>query len=75
MRGDFPKTVPYGLCHCGCGEKTKIALKSNTRDGYIKGEPRKWIPGHATRFGKDNPRPNSGRFGRDSYTWKGGQTN
>lgn len=31
MRCDFPKTVPYGLCHCGCGEKTKIALK-NTVD-------------------------------------------
>ena len=34
------------LCECGCGEPTKIAKKTNTRDGYIKGEPARYIKGH-----------------------------
>lgn len=33
---DFPKSVEYGYCHCGCGMKTKIANKSNTRMGILR---------------------------------------
>jgi hypothetical protein len=44
--GDPNCTIPYGLCHCGCGNKTVIAKKSSTRDGQIKGAPTKVIHGH-----------------------------
>lgn len=39
-------TVPYGYCHCGCGEKTKLAPQSSTRKGWIKGEPMRYLNGH-----------------------------
>lgn len=32
MRGDFNETR-YGYCKCGCGEKTKIAVKTITKKG------------------------------------------
>ena len=48
MKGDFPETVPYGFCHCGCGEKTKITPQNHTKMGWIKNEPRKFISGHNT---------------------------
>jgi hypothetical protein len=39
--------IPYGLCHCGCGENTGIAKQSaTTYYGLIKGMPRKFRPGH-----------------------------
>ena len=39
-------TVPFGLCHCTCGEKTRLAPRNDPRDGCIKGEPKKFINGH-----------------------------
>jgi len=45
-----PLNVPYGYCYCGCGQKTAIATQTQVRDGYIKGEPRKYIMGHRTRL-------------------------
>lgn len=39
--------VPYGYCHCGCGEKTPIARHSDAFHGYIAGEPMRFAaPGH-----------------------------
>lgn len=38
--------TPYGYCHCGCGEKTKIAPHSNKKYEWVKGEPYKFIHGH-----------------------------
>lgn len=62
MNGEFPKTVEYGLCYCGCGEKTKLATQSSVRDGWIKGQPIKFIRGHNNGSGKNNP------------NWKNGKT-
>ena len=42
--------IPLGLCQCGCGEKTKIATRTRTQWGHVKGEPLKFISGgHAGR--------------------------
>lgn len=41
--------IPYGYCHCGCGQKTKIAKQSWSRRGYVKGEPIRFIYGHQRR--------------------------
>lgn len=39
----------YGYCHCGCGRKTNLAPQTERRFGHIKGEPMRFIRGHATR--------------------------
>ena len=41
--------VPYGYCWCGCGEQTATAAQSHTKNGYLHGEPIRWLPGHHTR--------------------------
>ncbi len=44
--------IPYGFCHCGCGQRTKINTRNDTAQGKVKGEPSKWRAGHHRR---DNP--------------------
>lgn len=41
--------IPYGYCHCGCGQKTWVATTSDTSRGWIQGEPVKWMKGHVNR--------------------------
>lgn len=38
--------IPFGYCHCGCGQKTKINTRN--RRGSVSGEPNKFIKGHTT---------------------------
>lgn len=38
-----------GLCQCGCGEKTKVASRTNSTYGHIKGQPLRYILGHNNR--------------------------
>lgn len=45
--------IPYGFCHCGCGEQTNIVRCNITRTGQKKGEPYKYIRGHQTRITAD----------------------
>lgn len=42
-------TIPKGLCQCGCGEQTNLVTQSNAKRGLVRGEPRQFLPGHATR--------------------------
>jgi hypothetical protein len=37
------------LCECGCGQPTKIATKSDSRTGAVKGEPLRYVRGHNNR--------------------------
>jgi hypothetical protein len=41
--------VPYGYCHCGCGEKTTICPRTINRFGRTAGEPVRYLPGHHLR--------------------------
>lgn len=41
--------IPYGYCHCGCGEKTRPAETTDSRRGVVKGEPRKYLRHHQCR--------------------------
>jgi very-short-patch-repair endonuclease len=41
-----PAEVPYGLCHCGCGQQTTVSPKDWPLKGYVAGEPRRFISGH-----------------------------
>jgi hypothetical protein len=38
-----------GYCHCGCGEQTPIAHKTDNRVGWTKGQPRLYVPYHHRR--------------------------
>jgi hypothetical protein len=39
----------YGLCECGCGQQTTISPHNNVRQGWIAGEPRRFVNGHQSR--------------------------
>ncbi len=39
-------SVPYGLCECGCGEKTKPAPQNSKRKGWVKGGPMRFVARH-----------------------------
>lgn len=38
--------IEPGYCLCGCGLKTKLTTRPNTRDGAVVGEPRLYVAGH-----------------------------
>ncbi|MCX5176768.1 HNH endonuclease [Streptomyces virginiae] len=42
-------TFTPGLCRCGCGQRTRIAAKTQTRLGHVKGQPLAYIHGHHQR--------------------------
>lgn len=35
------------LCECGCGQTAPIARQSDTRSGYERGKPKRFIVGHS----------------------------
>lgn len=41
-----PATIQPGYCQCGCGQKTPIATQNETKRGYVKGEPHRYVYGH-----------------------------
>jgi hypothetical protein len=41
--------IPYGYCQCGCGQKTWIPAKNESKHGYIKGVPVRFFAGHGKR--------------------------
>lgn len=41
--------IPYGYCHCGCGEKARLSRENCSTRGLIKGEPLRFLYGHGTR--------------------------
>lgn len=43
------------LCACGCGEPAPIATKTNSAQGYVKGEPMTWVKGHHIRIRRPHP--------------------
>lgn len=53
MTGLIPLTVEmlmplreFGLCQCGCGNKTDIAKGTRSEKGWTKGQPKRYIWGH-----------------------------
>jgi len=43
--------IPFGLglCQCGCGQTTKLAIDTNLREGRTKGVPLRYVKGHNAR--------------------------
>jgi hypothetical protein len=50
-----PNEIPYGYCHCGCGEKTRIARVSIRSRGQVRGQPMRFLPYHYSQFQKLEP--------------------
>jgi hypothetical protein len=50
MNDHTTNEIPYGYCQCGCGQKTEIAKRSNSRLGHVKGQPVRFIIGHHVRL-------------------------
>lgn len=40
--------IPYGYCHCGCGQKTSLSRQNRSERGQVRGEPVRFVRGHAT---------------------------
>lgn len=49
--------IPYGYCHCGCGQKTTISKSSSPKRGDVKGEPRSFVSGHNSRVQATHTHP------------------
>lgn len=43
------------LCECGCGQYTLLISRTNTRLGYKKGEPNRFVRGHHGRHNGKQP--------------------
>lgn len=57
--------IEYGYCLCGCGEKTKIAIKTRICCSHILGEPIRFFKRHHNK-GKNHPMFGVQRFGTDN---------
>ena len=53
------ESAPLGvkLCECGCGQPAPLAKKNDKRDGYVAGQPVKFIKGHHNRKPRPDPTP------------------
>lgn len=79
---DTTQDIPYGYCHCGCGQKTRIATKSRPQYGHVKGQPLYYINGHQGRAPHTVRHPLPERFWQkvdklspdDCWEWKGGKS-
>lgn len=60
--------IPYGYCHCGCGERTTILTFSHSKLGLVKGEPRRFIKGHHQRVERRQVTPSEIRVDASSNT-------
>ena len=43
---DTSHQIPYGFCHCGCGNKAPVSSRTDNGFGWVKGQPKKFIFGH-----------------------------
>ena len=49
-------TVPYGYCHCGCGQRTPLSAENDASKGRAKGEPMQYIQTHNSLKPRVTPR-------------------
>lgn len=46
---DTTNEVPYGYCHCGCGQLAPLASVTMKSRGWVKGQPIQFVHGHNRR--------------------------
>lgn len=62
--------IPKGYCQCGCGEKTNIATKNQSKSGTVAGQPRKYIYGHRAKISQCNGRKRISHNGKKIRLYK-----
>ena len=45
--GELECKIPYGFCHCGCGEMAPLAVQTSVANKRFRGEPTRFIKRHA----------------------------
>lgn len=50
--------VEKGFCECGCGERTRVAPKTDRAMGWVRGEPIRFVQGHQRRGVRTAADPN-----------------
>lgn len=55
MREHSTPEIPYGYCHCGCGQRTRIARETNRLRGRTPGVPMRFVRGHNPKYRGDSP--------------------
>lgn len=60
--------IPYGYCHCGCGQKAPIATQTNNKEGRIKGLPCRFVYSHGARR-PDGPDYEVREMGYETPCW------
>lgn len=56
-KASWPTGVEYGLCWCRCGQKTELATKTDRRQHWIEGEPKRFVFQHIRSTRPKLPRP------------------
>ncbi len=70
VKNEFKSEIPVGFCQCGCGQRTKIAPVSSSRNGWIKGDPVKYLPRHHNVQGDKNVNWKGGKHIRKNKNYK-----
>lgn len=55
------------LCDCGCGTPAPVSTRTDTRAGWVKGHPKRYVRGHQDKSGSRNPRYKGGYTRPDGY--------
>lgn len=64
--GDQNCVIPYGFCHCGCGDPTKPAKQTHKKWGWIVGKPLLYINHHRLKKHGHSP---DGKSSPTYRTW------
>jgi hypothetical protein len=59
------------LCECGCGHPAPVAPKTDTRQGWVRGQPKRFIHGHNRRGQKGVYRAPQPHDGLRTYVGRG----
>ena len=60
--------IPIGFCQCGCGLKTAIPKRNDSKKGWVKGVPIKWVRNHhVVSKGKQSTQRSIGNKGMSSH--------
>lgn len=66
-----PTAIPYGYCHCGCGQKTKLARQTAKMYGWRKGKPHRFVLGHGNRRRTPDYLPEDRGYDTPCWIWQG----
>jgi hypothetical protein len=45
------------ICKCGCGQDAGVYVKTRSQYGHVRGQPRRFAPGHNLRSHRPTPLP------------------